>query len=553
MMSLESTRKSIWQSCVNAIGPVLIASAVGYTPAYADPHFNLGAGAQTVNTRVGTSDNILPQGFSLERVAVGTDPLENPSGKIVQFGFLSDGTRTEPDENTYLVLDHNPGGPTPGYDYGRHFLFQGHENAGNLAYVTRINLDVSDPQHRITLLTPVDPITGLTGFNSVDGSIYDPHTNTMLFTQEAGTTGGVIEIGVDWPSTPRTLYGIFGRGGYEGITPDKSGNIYIAEDSGGSTVLADPTKPQSATNPKTARNPNSFIYRFEPYDKSNLLAGGKLKALQVLIDGQPVKFIPIDATNPTGDVFSSNQAKLHTLGTSFPIKWVTVHDTVVDGTSSFDANALAKTAGATPFKRPENLKFLPGSGFKTLFFDATGDTDAIASNNPTRNAPGGWGSIFRVDLGEPQENDDELDQRDVSFQWRAGRISIFAAGDAFHASFDNLTFVDTQTLLAGEDRGDGLHGQLNMLDSIWAYNVRKPGAQPVRFLALGRDQKSIDTAEDNEPTGVLAADGDSTVNGMVGQPNNPNLRRIFFTEQHGNNQLWEVIGGGITGKAVKKK
>ena len=63
-------------------------------------------------------------------VAEGLDLLENPSGVITQFGNLSDGSRTEPDENTYLILDHNPGGPTPDYDYGRHFLFQGHENSG---------------------------------------------------------------------------------------------------------------------------------------------------------------------------------------------------------------------------------------------------------------------------------------------------------------------------------------------------------------------------------------------------------------------------------------
>ena len=57
------------------------------------------------------------------------------------------GSRTQPDQNTYLdfwiiirVV------PTPDYDYGRHFLFQGHENAGgntNLAYVTRVNLYVA--------------------------------------------------------------------------------------------------------------------------------------------------------------------------------------------------------------------------------------------------------------------------------------------------------------------------------------------------------------------------------------------------------------------------
>src|SRR5581483_400219 len=108
-------------------------------------------------------------------VAQGIDLLENPSGAITQFGYLSDGTRTEPDENTYLILDHNPGGPTPGYDYGRHFLFQGHENGGNLAYVTRVNLDVAHPDHRITLLTPVDA-NGLTNFNNIDGSTWNPFT-----------------------------------------------------------------------------------------------------------------------------------------------------------------------------------------------------------------------------------------------------------------------------------------------------------------------------------------------------------------------------------------
>ena len=102
------------------------------------------------------TDNVFSPEFTPGLVAEGIDLLENPSGLITQFGDLGDGTRTEPDENNYLILDHNPGGPTPDYDYGRHFLFQGHENSGDLAYVTRINLDVASPDHRITLLTPVD-------------------------------------------------------------------------------------------------------------------------------------------------------------------------------------------------------------------------------------------------------------------------------------------------------------------------------------------------------------------------------------------------------------
>src|SRR5437899_922159 len=117
------------------------------------------------------SDTVFSPAFADGRVAQGIDLLENPSGLITQFGYLSDGTNTEPDENTYLILDHNPGGPTPDYDYGRHFLFQGHENSGNLAYVTRINLDVAHPDHRFTLLTPADG-NGLTNFNSIDGSTW---------------------------------------------------------------------------------------------------------------------------------------------------------------------------------------------------------------------------------------------------------------------------------------------------------------------------------------------------------------------------------------------
>src|SRR6266853_4886738 len=122
------------------------------------------------------SDNVFSPEFTPGLVVQGIDLLENPSGVITQYGYLSDGTNTEPDENTYLILDHNPGGPTPDYDYGRHFLFQGHEMPNgntNRAYLTRINLDVAHPDHRITLMTPGDA-NGLTGFNSIDGSTWDP-------------------------------------------------------------------------------------------------------------------------------------------------------------------------------------------------------------------------------------------------------------------------------------------------------------------------------------------------------------------------------------------
>jgi secreted PhoX family phosphatase len=350
----------------------------------------------------------------------------------------------------------------------------------------------------------------LTNFNSIDGSTYDPFTRATLFTQENGASGGVIEITVDWPVSVRTLDGILGKGGYEGIHPDDQGNLIIIEDAGGSSVAA----------LGGARQPNSFVYRFVPVDRTNLSKGGKLQALQVTVDGTPITF---HAGQATADILSDAQLKLHTLGTSYPVKWVTVHDTFVDGFAAFDANARAKAAGASPFKRPENAQFMPGSGFKTFFFDPTGDTTSTIP--PEVIARGGYGSIFRVDLDASGES---------------GKISLFLLGTQVMNSFDNLAFVDSNTLLATEDRGDGLHSQLNTLDSIWAFDVRGNGPKPRRFVALGRDTVSA-TTEDNEPTGLHVSDGDTTVEGMEGKAANPIKAQWFFTQQHGLNQVYEIL------------
>ncbi len=490
------------------------------------------------NQRVGHPDTVIASPFLLKRLAQGSDPLENPSGVITNFGFLSDVppqtvevTKTEPDENTYVVLFKNPGGPTPGYDYGRHFLFQGHEVFGqNLGYVTRINLDVKDPAHRITLLTPVGD-DGKTHFNSIDGSTYDPFTNTLLFTQEAAApTGGVIQISASWPPVVTRLDGIMGSGGYEGVHPDDRGNILLIEDIGGTSVNVNPA---DATSPKAAKQPNSFVYRFVPYDKTDLTMGGKLQALQVSIDGQPVVFHASDAV---GDVFSINQLKLHTPGTSYPVRWVTIHDTALDGTDPFNANAAAKAALATPFKRPENAQFLPGSGFRTFFFDPTGDTNSLSGSVPDLAARGAWGSIFRVDLNRSRD---------------AGWISIVVLGDAVHSSFDNLAFADPTTLVAAEDRGDGLHTQLNAMDSVWAFSVRG-NPRPRRFIALGRDPASETDAGlagtpgfqndgDNEPTGLHVSNGNPFTFALPGTFGNLIHARGFITRQHGENVVWEIL------------
>ena len=433
------------------------------------------------------ADNIFSPEFTPDLVVEGMDLLENPSGVITRIGNLSDGSRTEPDENTYLILDHNPGGPTEGYDYGRHFLFQGHEMPNgntNRAYVTRINLDVAHPDHCITLMTPGDA-NAITGFNSIDGSTWNPFSRTLLFTQEDGAIGGVIEMGADFdPNTGagaglRTLYGSLGRGGYEGIHADDRGDVWIVEDVGGTTVQ------------NSGRNPNSFIYRFVPLNPSDL-THGKLQALQVSINGSPLVFVPVDAGHPNGDTRSNNQLMLHTIGASWPVSWVTVHDTEVDGAASFDANTLAKAAGATPFKRPENGQFQPGSHFRTFVFTITGDTSAVAGGDPVLAARGAWGGLFRVDLNADRET---------------GNISLVILGDADHAAFDNVTFVDDRdTVLLAEDRGDLLHDQLNTLDSVWAYKLNREHPERnvvARFVALAQDRLAgVAGEEDNEPTGI---------------------------------------------------
>ena len=484
------------------------------------------SGVPAANPEIVTDNAISPE-FTPDLVAEGTDLLENPSGVITRLGNLSDGSRTEPDENTYLILDHNPGGPTEGYDYGRHFLFQGHEMPNgntNRAYITRINLDVAHPDHRITLMTPGDA-NAITGFNSIDGSTWDPFSRSLLFTQEDGNIGGVIEMGADFdPSTGgghglRTLYGSLGRGGYEGIHPDNWGNVWIVEDVGGTTV----------TN--QGRNPNSFVYRFVPLDPSDLTRG-KLQALQVSINGSPVVFVPVDSGHPDGDTRSNNQLLLHTIGASWPVSWVTVHDTEVDGNTSFDANAMAKAAGATPFKRPENGQFQPGSNFRTFVFTITGDTSAVAGGDTVLAARGAWGGLFRVDLSADRET---------------GHISLVILGDADHASFDNVTFVDDRdAVLLAEDRGDTLHDQLNTLDSIWAYKLNREHPERnvvVRYTALGQDKLAgVPGEEDNEPTGLHMSEGDSTIGGLIGTREfRTNRARLFFTQQHRENNLFEVF------------
>ena len=527
------------------------------------------SGVPTANPRAGAPLTKVADGYMQIPLAQGNDPLENPVGIFKRYGYLDDmlpisqggsgePTGTEADINTYLVKE-DIGGPTDGYDYGSHFLFQGHENGRNnkgqdaaQAYVTRINLDVKDPAHRITLITPPDADNN-TGFTRIDGSTYDPFTGEMLFTQEGnGTaTGGVIGVPVQWsdttPPPSKTYYGSIGHGGFEGIHPDGSGNLIMAEDIGGSGIT-DPDPAQNGN--KKPRQPNSFIYRFLPKSGGDL-SEGKLQALQVTVNGTVKSFHGTggcaDGSSLTAvdDTYGADMKALHS-GSSHDVKWVTVHDTDVDGTAVFNANAAAKAACATPFKRPETLQFVPGTKFASIVFDETGDTDKAAGDDP--NAAGAWGAILRVDFPSAGAS--------------TGKIKTILNGDGTLASFDNISFLDGNTLLMAEDRGETLHQQMNALDSLWSVDLTKPidqiNADAKRLVAEGRDSSananaghispdSVPTSPstfqndgDNEVTGVHVSDGNATRQGVLGKMPPSRGSRMFYTAQHGENITYEI-------------
>ncbi len=479
-------------------------------------------------------------------VAQGSMALDGAQGAVGWYGYINDAPspddpsvpqmvpadlsspteaqKTEPDKNTYLVLKHQTGAD-PDYDYGTHFLFQGHEVGGLVngqteSYITRINLD-ADVAHRVTLLATTDadgnPIAG------IDGSTWDPWSKRLLFTTE-DSSAPTYAATATYPSTVTDVSGALGRGGYEGIQVDRRGEIWIVEDVGG------PFK-----NGTKAKQPNSFVYRYVPV-KPGDLAHGKLQVLQVWDDGHAVTFDSQAAIN------APDQVDLRTYGKSFRTKWVTIHDTETDGNAPFDANALAKAADASPFKRPENGQFRPGSDFKQFYFDETGDTNA---DSPENGTAGGWTSIFRLVQRDPASS--------------GGRLSLFyQSNSATVAGLDNVTFLSRDLVTFVEDAGDTLHTQRNALDSGFIWDVRKdysnPSNQPVRWLAEGRDPSAtLDSANggfgknegDNEITGVHVSTASPGREGLLGAQipnlwNSSGKWRWFYTQQHGDNFTWQV-------------
>jgi hypothetical protein len=493
--------------------PTANTKSVGYAPAsMLSPELRQVVVAQG-STRV---EN--PNPATISYYGYDNDKL-NPAGQpvMVPVAGLAEAKKTEPDKNTYLVFKKSLSGADPNYDYGTHFLFQGHE-IGTPGYITRINLD-ADAAHRVTVLATSDA-TGAP-LADIDGSTWDPWAQRLLFTSE-NQNAATYAATPGYPSTVTDVSGALGRGGFEGIQNDSSGNLWIVEDIGG------PNKPGT-----TAKVPNSFVYRYVPRSPGDL-QNGKLEALQVLnAAGAP---ITVESQTP---VNSPDQVAVHTYGNSLKTKWVVVHDTAVDGTAPFNANVAAKAVHATPFKRPENGAFKPGTRFGEFYFDETGDTTSTSVENDTA---GGWGSIMKLTQSSPSAD--------------TGTLTMFYRADATTAAFDNVAFLSRNTISFVQDAGDTLHSQANALDSAFAFDTTadysNPSKKPVRWLAEGRDPSAtIDSGTpgtgnegDNEITGLHVSDGDPTREGILGAKA-PNLGdgkwRWFYTQQHGDNFTFEVM------------
>ena len=531
--------------------PVLVAgvaaAAVGATIASSGGQAFTSVPSPAVKAAGYAPSSILSTELRQQLVAEGSVKLENPQGIVTHYGYENDlpsaddptvpqmtatpasaaeAQKTEPDKNTYLVLKGQTGAD-PNYNYGTHFLFQGHEVGAKIngsstnrqGYITRINLDADDA-HRVTLLAAQDasgaPIQG------IDGSTWDPFAQRLLFTTEhsgAPTYAATLSV----PSIVTDVSGALGRGGYEGIQNDGNGNIWIVEDIGG------PNKPGTV-----AKQPNSFIYRYVPASPGDL-QHGKLQVLQVLNDvGSPITFESQAALD------APDQVALHSYGKTFNTKWLTIHDTATEGNAPFVAKPLATAAHATPFKRPENGVFRPGTKFGEFYFTETGDTNASSIENSSP-AAGGWGSIFKLVQSSASAPN--------------GKISVFYQSNQAHTGLDNIQFVSKNQLLSVEDAGDTLHTQRKALDSGYEFDVANDyssGADPVRFLAEGRDfAATLDSAfagygkneGDNEITGIHVSNGDPTVDGILGAAA-PHFGaggwRMFYTQQHGENRTWEI-------------
>jgi hypothetical protein len=309
--------------------------------------------------------------------------------------------------------------------------------------------------------------------------------------------------------------------------------MIIAEDDGGGKGVANPN----------AKAPMDYLYRWVPTDRSSLASGGRLQALQVLADdGTPIA--PRGATRSNGAnndavITDAGLRSLHSYDRTFTARWVTCQVVPAGGMPApYDANTACYNALATPFRRPENAVYRPGTQFKEIWFSDTGDTDRRSE----ANAYGGYGSIFRFVMTDSASG--------------TGSFNMVFLGDQDHSGFDNVAWWDKDHVVFEEDAGNTLHTQTGHFDSMWMFDANADygvsGNKPLRLLAAGRDPiaalsqtlgKYGLSDDENELTGITVSDGDASPGGLLGAKLPHPFQggwHVFYTLQHGQGNLYEV-------------
>ena len=487
----------------------------------------------------------LLEGLVETPVTQGSQPLENPSDGIAFYGYHDDGpmlpapgavqspgnnveaSKTEPDKNTYLVL-RGQTGPDPDDDYGTHFLFRGTS---------------SEPRamSRGSTWTPTTCTASRSGPR--------PTRMDLRCRLRRLDMGSVREAAPFHGGARRQRRGLVVDARVSPVVEDCRGSSAAAatkesrttrtEISGSSRTSAAAMEPSTLTPASRTASSIASCRRIP-----TTLERGPAQVLRVysLATGQPIVF---HAGQADADILSADIHDLFTYGKHFATLWVTIHDTDSDGTTSFDADALAR---ATRRRRSnaENGLFRPGSRFREFVFDEHGRYQRATEAG---SAFGGFGGIFRLFQTSPS-----ADQ---------GVLTLLYRGDLAHTGLDNCGFWDRNRVVFVEDAGDGLHASRNAFDSAYLFDLRvdysNPNNQPVRLVALGRDasatvdsgigaipNRGFQNEGDNEITGFHVSDGDPGADGILGAKTPRALHdgwRVFYTQQHGDNVTWEILAG----------
>ena len=188
------------------------------------------------------------------------------------------------------------------------------------------------------------------------------------------------------------------------------------------------------------------------------------------------------------------------MATCFTTRWVTIHDTDDRRHRAVRCQRLAKSKGGTPFKRPENGLFRPGTTSAASYFNETGDTNA---DTEAGSAYGGFGSILQLDQPSAAANSGTL-------RARLPRRRRLTAG------FDNIAFWADDQVVFVEDAGDtaahaAQRARLGLRLRPRTPTTRTRPTQPVRLLAQGRDASATSTP----PAGNgFQNDGDNEITGI---------------------------------------